>query len=132
MSGHRYCIHCQDYYPPESFADHMKQHTQFLNSDAVEHKQYSGTKRAGTEDYMICTLHQKKCPCPVKGCKYFPFGMIKKGFISGHGFKGLIDEIDLGLDVVSRHANDDTKAGFLQSLEEGAEHLPFPAAVGFH
>ena len=77
----RYCIHCQDWYPPEVFPDHMKQHNVGLNSDAMEHTQYTGSGSGTKTDYMICTLHQKKCPCPVKGCKYFPFGMIKKGLM---------------------------------------------------
>ena len=39
---------------------------------------------------MICVLHQKKCPCPIKDCRY-TFGMIRKSYMLRCA-KGIIRE----------------------------------------
>ncbi len=89
MAYLRYCKHCQDYIPKSGYAEHMKSHQQFENSDAREHKQYHGFVDAKTNDYMICVLHQKKAPCPVKDCKYLPFGLIRKSLLLSYAKTGI-------------------------------------------
>ncbi len=75
--GHlRYCRECQDYIPKSSYNDHMKQHN--IGNPLVEHKQYTGFAGKSDNDYMICVLHQKKTPCPIKTCNGVPFGFIRK------------------------------------------------------
>lgn len=83
MGFMKYCRICQDYYPAPTYPDHMKQHNVGMNSDAQNHKQYTGfiDRKDTKEDYMICVLHQKKTPCPVKDCNYHPFGMIRKSWM---------------------------------------------------
>lgn len=81
MVNMKWCKYCKDYYPRESFHDHMRQHNSEMNSDAIEHKQYFGSREKRQNDYMICVLHQKKVPCPVKDCHYQPFGMIRKSWM---------------------------------------------------
>ena len=78
MSHFRWCSACKDYVSSRTFKDHMNQHNIGMNSDAVDRKQYTGFIEKGSDNYMICVLHQKKVPCPVKNCKYVPFGMIRK------------------------------------------------------
>lgn len=75
MSDLRWCSNCQDYIGKLHYNEHMKQHS--IGNPNVEHKQFSGQVK-DESDYMICILHQKKVPCPVKHCKYQPFGMIRK------------------------------------------------------
>ena len=82
----KYCGKCQQWIGDAEFGDHMKMENIGLNSDAMEHPQYTGTKREGTKDYMICVLHQKKVPCSSRKfdgtrCDYNPFGMIRKSFM---------------------------------------------------
>jgi len=77
----KYCGKCQQWIGDAEFPDHMKMENIGMNSDAVEHKQYTGSGLSEKKDYMICVLHQKKCPCPVRGCKYQPFGMIRKALM---------------------------------------------------
>ena len=79
----KYCGRCQQWIGDAEFSDHMKMENVGLNSDAIEHKQYTGNVESVKNDYMICVLHQKKCPCPIKKCKYSPFGMIKKSRLMG-------------------------------------------------
>ena len=81
MSHFRWCDYCKDYVPSRSFNSHRNQHEFELNSDAKDRKQYTGSFQKNNEDYMICVLHQKKCPCPVKNCNYIPFGMIRKSYM---------------------------------------------------
>lgn len=76
MNNLRYCKDCQDYKPRDGYTQHMAQHN--IGNPAIEHKQYTGQLEKSNEDYMICVLHQKKAPCPIKTCKYVPFGMIRK------------------------------------------------------
>jgi len=85
----KYCGKCQQWIGDNEFSDHMKQENIGLNSDATEHKQYIGSSKSKGEDYMICVLHQKKTPCPVKGCRYRPFGMIKKSLMMAYFRKGV-------------------------------------------
>ncbi len=77
----KYCGRCQQWIGDAEFPDHMKMENVGLNSDAIEHKQYTGNVESVKNDYMICVLHQKKCPCPIKKCKYTPFGMIRKSLM---------------------------------------------------
>lgn len=74
----KYCPDCQDYYPQTIYPAHMKQHQ--VGNPAVEHKQFGGVPR-DESDYMICILHQKKTPCPVKGCTLTPFGCTRKSYM---------------------------------------------------
>ena len=79
MGYMKYCRDCQDYYPKDIYPAHMKQHQ--VGNPAVEHKQFLGTFRDKSNDYMVCILHQKKCPCPVKGCRLMPLGCIRKSYM---------------------------------------------------
>ena len=81
MSHFRWCNYCKDYVSTRTFKDHMNQHELGMNSDAKDRKQYTGIVEKKSDDYMICVLHQKKCPCPVKNCNYRPFGMIRKSYM---------------------------------------------------
>ena len=78
---HRWCKYCEDYVPGRTFADHVNQHELGMNSDAKNRRQYTGNIDKKSDDYMICVLHQKKCPCPVKSCNYKPFGVIRKSYM---------------------------------------------------
>ncbi|MCV0393697.1 MAG: hypothetical protein K5790_10485 [Nitrosopumilus sp.] len=96
----KYCRNCQDYYPVDVYPQHMKQHEVGLNSDAMEHKQYTGNtgrSKSGSDDYMICVLHQKKLSggCPVKGCNLKPFGAIRKSWMIENARKGVFHTSDL-------------------------------------
>jgi hypothetical protein len=76
----------------------MKQHEVGLNSDAMEHKQYTGfSNDKKNDDYMICVLHQKKLSdgCPVSGCTLNPFGIIRKSWMLENARKGLFHTSDL-------------------------------------
>ena len=90
MSHFRWCNHCKDYVSSRTYNDHMKQHELGMNSDAKDRVQYTGIAEKNLDDYMICVLHQKKCPCPVKNCDYEPFGMIRKSYMirCSKGFLG--------------------------------------------
>lgn len=82
MRKTRWCRVCQDYVP--NIRDHIKQHSIGQNSDAIERKQYTGFSSDKKEDYMVCLLHQKKVPCPIKDCHYKPFGMLKKSLLMSY------------------------------------------------
>jgi len=73
----KFCGKCQEWIDDKEFPDHMKMENIGLNTDATEHRQYTGSS-TGSNNYMICVLHQKKAPCQVKGCNYEPFGLIRK------------------------------------------------------
>jgi len=63
-----------------------------MNTDAMVYNQYQGKKSENQDkDYMICVLHQKKVPCPVVGCHYLPFGMMRKSYMQKCA-KGIIRE----------------------------------------
>lgn len=94
MKSHfRWCTTCKDYVPSRTFNDHMNQHNIGMNSDAVDRKQYTGHLEKNQEDYLICVLHQKKVPCPVKNCKCIPFGIIRKSYLISC-MKGIVQGID--------------------------------------
>jgi len=85
LTGHKWCIFCKEYFDRTRFGEHKKMHDRERNTDAVNQNQYTGQfkKNSGKDkdDYMICVLHQKKVPCPVKNCHYKPFGMIRKSYM---------------------------------------------------
>lgn len=88
MKRQTWCYHCQRYFDRETFGDHKKLHDRERNIDATTRIQYTGQHKKGffkgktdEDDYLICILHQKKVPCPVVGCHYKPFGMIRKSYM---------------------------------------------------
>ena len=96
MTNHRYCKICKDYFSAGIFPSHMKQHNMTMNSDAVEHTQYTGVLEKKSEDYMICVLHQKKITngkCQIKNCNFIPFGLIRKSYMM-NCIKGIIKNKD--------------------------------------
>jgi|GEM_PF-3835344 hypothetical protein len=92
MKGQRYCKYCQDYYPSDIFPEHMRVHE--IGNPSIEHKQYTGFTKKDSGDYMICILHQKKVPCPIKGCGCSPFGMVKKSIMVNNAKKGVFHTSD--------------------------------------
>ena len=103
MNSMFWCKYCQDYVPRANFGKHMKQHNQIMNTDAVEHPQYSGSVREGSDDYFICVLHQKKTPCPVKNCFCNPFGMIKKSYMLSSAREGFFPSTDRNTGLIVKH-----------------------------
>ena len=90
----KYCRNCQDYYPADIYPAHMKQHQ--VGDPSIEHKQYLGTfNQKDGSDYMICILHQKKTPCPIKGCKLQPFGCTRKSVMIANAKKGFFHTSDI-------------------------------------
>jgi len=87
----RWCYHCKMYVTSDTLQMHKKQHQHEMNTDIMVHDQYQGRKSEKDQDYMICVLHQKKVPCPVIGCHYLPFGMIRKSYMEKCA-KGIIKE----------------------------------------
>lgn len=88
----RWCYHCKMYLQSDTFQMHKKQHQHEMNTDIMVHNQYQGRKSESEDkDYMICVLHQKKVPCPVTGCHYIPFGMMRKSYMLKCA-KGIIRE----------------------------------------
>lgn len=78
--------------PSDTFQKHNKQHQHEMNTDTMVYSQYQGKKSESEDkDYMICVLHQKKVPCPVIGCHYLPFGMMRKSYMQKCA-KGIIRE----------------------------------------
>jgi hypothetical protein len=88
MKHLRYCPTCTDYIPSLTYREHMKQHN--IGNPLIQHEQYLGSfsKQDGS-DYMICLLHQKKTPCPVKDCNYHPFGMLRKSLMMSYIKSGI-------------------------------------------
>ena len=81
--GVRWCKHCCDYRPKNSYVQHMAQHN--IGNPAIDHTQFRGVFDQKTENYFICVLHQKKTPCKARKydgskCDY-PFGIISKKFM---------------------------------------------------
>ena len=87
MTGQKYCPKCQDWYPSEIYGDHMKQHNVGINSDSNDNNNRHFSEKKN-DDYMVCVLHQKKTPCPVRGCKLMPFGCIKKNLMMEYFKRG--------------------------------------------
>lgn len=106
MASMFWCKHCKDYYPRERYYDHMNQHKSELNIDAIEHKQYIGTRVKSENDYMICVTHQKKYPCPVKDCRY-TFGIMRKSYMlrCAKGYIGTDEEVKLWKEGVRPNEN---------------------------
>jgi hypothetical protein len=94
MAYMKYCPNCQDYYPQPIYPDHMKQHNVGVNSDSTDKHNTHFSKKIN-EDYMICILHQKKTPCPVKGCGCKPFGMMKKSILLKYVKEGVFISSDM-------------------------------------
>lgn len=112
MNNQKYCPECQDWYSAEHYPSHMAQHNIGKASYDLNVKQYTGNPSVKGEDYAVCVLHQKKCPCPVSGCNYKPFGWIRKSLMMKYckqGFwetglftKGSSQPINIPIDVENR------------------------------
>ncbi len=89
MTSMTWCYKCKKYFAKQGFGDHIANHKRESNVDATVQTQYTGrfpkTGHGKDDDkggdYMICVLHQKKLPCPVVGCHYLPFGIIRKSYM---------------------------------------------------
>ncbi len=99
MTSMTWCYKCKRYFAKQGFGDHIANHKRESNVDATNQTQYTGrfpkTGHGKDDDkggdYMICVLHQKKVPCPVIGCHYLPFGIIRKSYMMKCA-KGIIRE----------------------------------------
>ena len=87
----KWCFHCKMHVSKDTFQKHRKQHQHEMNTDSVSYSQYQGKPEDEKKDYMICVLHQRKVPCSIIGCKYQPFGMIRKSYLL-RCFKGILQE----------------------------------------
>lgn len=116
MTGQRWCKHCKDYVSSRTFVDHINQHNNGLNSDAIDRKQYTGYIEKGSDNYMICILHQKKVPCPVKNCKCIPFGMIRKSRLKEFIKSGIWKHTDTFGKMVDVPIDSDTRTVTLMGV----------------
>ena len=104
MKPQRWCNYCKRYFISATFDNHKKLHDRERNIDAKSHVQYTGIQRKGRvefDDYMICVLHQHKVPCPVKGCHYEPFGVIRKSYMMKCA-RGIVGEWMEGKDTIRK------------------------------